>query len=157
MERGLEHQGKYSYDTIYNDRVLKHKDISIYHVHGYLPRNGKILLEHSKSVVLSEYKYNYLFNNPLSWQVSCQLTRFRENVCLLIGLSISDPSLRRILEYVKQSNQNAVHYAIFSKQSAKYTSNFNDIVAVNKHFERMGIRILWVDNYSDIPRLIDSI
>jgi SIR2-like protein len=157
LEKTFESETSLSYQTIFKDDEIKNKDVNIYHVHGYLPRTGHLKSEHSKSIILSEQKYNYLFNNPLSWQITNQLTRFRENLCVLVGLSISDPSLRRLLESVKMSNPMKFHYAILAKVSRKHTSSLSDILAITKHFERIGVHIIWVDNYSDIPGVIDSL
>jgi hypothetical protein len=157
LENTINHETSLSYQTIYKDDEIDNKDVNIYHVHGYLPRIGHLKSEHSKSIILSEQKYNYLFNNPLSWQITNQLTRFRENLCVLVGLSISDPSLRRLLENVKMSNPMKFHYAILARVSHKHISTLKDTLAITKHFERIGVHIIWVDNYSDIPNVIDSL
>lgn len=157
LERTIEVESNRSFQTIYKDEDLENKDVNIYHVHGYLPRKGNLKSEHANSIILSEEKYNFLLNNPMSWQISNQLTRFRENLCILVGLSISDPSLRRLLESVKMSNSTRFHYAIMAKESSDHVPTLQDILAVTKHFERIGIHIIWVDNYSDIPAVIDSL
>lgn len=157
IERTFDVETSINYQTIYKDDEIENKDVNIYHVHGYLPRKGNLKKEQSDSIVLSEQKYNYLFNNPLSWQISNQLTRFRENLCVLVGLSISDPSLRRLLENVKMSNSTRFHYAIMAKKSKTHIPTIKDIVAITKHFERIGIHIIWVENYSDIATIIDSL
>ena len=157
LEQMITHETTLDYQTIYQDSELNKCDVYIYHVHGFLPRKGRLLKDHSNSIILSEQKYNYLFNNPLSWQVACQLTRFRENFCIFVGLSISDPSLRRLLENVKNNNPTKYHYAIISKHSRKGKPSVTDLLAVTKHFERLGVRVIWADNLSDIPLIIDSL
>jgi|GEM_PF-1408243 len=157
LEKTLECETQLTYQTIYQDDELKASDLNIYHVHGYIPREGHLRREHSNSIILSEQKYNYLFNNPLSWQISNQLTRFRENLCILVGLSISDPSLRRLLENVKLSNSSRFHYAIIARKSNNHHPSIKDILIITKHFERIGVHLIWVDDYTDIPYLIDSL
>lgn len=156
LEKTFEHKEYNMYQTIYTDTRRLPSKLPIYHVHGYLPRSGPIDIEMSDSIVFSEYKYHKLFNNPYLWQLSCQLSRFREDLCIFIGFSIIDPSVRRLLESIVEKNTKSHHYAIFAKDKA-YNRSVSDIEIISQHFSRLGIHIIWVDEYSDIPKYIDTL
>ncbi len=128
-----------NYQTIFKDETLKKDNIPIFHVHGFLPRIGMITNEISESIIFSEYKYHKLFNNPYLWQLSCQLTRFRETVCLFIGFSLIDPSVRRLLETIISSNPNIQHFAIFAREN-KMLADIIDFATVSRHFADLELK-----------------
>lgn len=142
---------KVSYNTLYDAKCDIDDRLSIYHVHGFLPKvNYKSHMQsrHMDSIYLTEENYNALYNQPYSWQISSQLSFFRENTCLFVGCSLADPNIRRLLEMT--SRENRVHYAILTKDSL----SFNDLMIASNHFARLGVEIIWVNNFSDIYRIL---
>ena len=123
--------------------------LSVYHVHGYLPEvkfKTHIRAEHQKSIYLTEEDYNSLYNNPYSWQISSQLSFFRENTCLFVGCSLADPNIRRLLEMTGKEGR--IHYAILTRDNM----NTKDLITASNHFHRMGIEVIWVNNYEEITQ-----
>lgn len=111
-----------------------------------------------RSICLTEADYNMLYNQPYSWPIASQLSFFRENTCLFIGCSLSDPNIRRLLEITAYNPPK--HYAIFamtykSTDALGYTTTkqltSKDRLQIENHFYRIGINILWVKDYSEIP------
>lgn len=93
------------FNTLYDSKSDINNSLSIYHVHGYFPEvkyKSHIQDRYRKSIYLTEEKYNELYNQPYSWQISSQLSFFRENICLFVGCSLSDPNIRRLLEMTKK-------------------------------------------------------
>ncbi|OTW83838.1 SIR2 family protein (plasmid) [Bacillus thuringiensis serovar sumiyoshiensis] len=90
-------------------------ELPIYHVHGYLPEKQKI--EQNYSVTLSENLYHKQYNDIYSWNNMVQINKFREKTCLLIGLSLTDPNIRRLLDIamLQKGNQPKYHY-LFKKR-----------------------------------------
>lgn len=72
------------------------EELPIFHVHGYLPRSGPLTTE--DSLVFSEDAYHDQFVEPFSWANLTQLSKFSQCTCLFVGLSMTDPNLRRLLD-----------------------------------------------------------
>lgn len=130
----------YNYDDILEthlkgiDIAVPHKSISevgmkpspgelpIYHVHGYLPRTGK--LSPTALITLSENEYHQQYSDTYSWNNIVQINKFRDNTCLFIGLSLTDPNIRRLLDIANSQRGSAKpqHFSIrkkYEKESIK--------------------------------------
>jgi len=140
-----------SYNELYDSNCKVNNCLSIYHVHGFLPNvkyKSHMLDRHQQSVYLTEANYNELYNHPYSWQISSQLSFFRENTCLFIGCSLADPNIRRLLEMTKKENR--THFAILTKDKM----TIKDLVRAADHFARLGIEVIWVDDFLDIRQIL---
>lgn len=147
-------------------------ELAINHVHGFLPRNDKNYEGLAESLlVFSEEGYHSLIQDPYSWSNITQLNLLRENICLMIGLSIIDPNLRRLLAISARNIEEPKHYVILKKQKFKkselVTNEIKDetlqiFANVNqelqeKTFQELGLNIIWVESYEEIPGILDSI
>lgn len=137
------------FNPLFDSKSDINDKLSIYHVHGYLPEvkfKSHIQERYRKSIYLTEENYNELYNNPYSWQISSQLSFFRENICLFVGCSLSDPNIRRLLEITKKEKR--IHYAILTTSGM----STNDLVKASNHFARIGIEVIWVNDYNEISQ-----
>lgn len=75
--------------------------IPIVHAHGSIPRTGPIS---RKDVVFTEPDYHRLTESVFHWSLSFIVERLRKNTVLFIGLSMSDPNLRRLLDASRNSD-----------------------------------------------------
>lgn len=91
----------------------------------------------------------------------------------MIGLSLSDPNLRRLLEIAAQKqSKNCRHYAFIRRLNndrINATDNVKiDEASVNKilqvhhiiqekMMDSLGIKVIWVEDYNEIPVLLDKI
>ena len=136
--------------TIFYNQKIQRDKTTIYHPHGFIPKNTLVNNDIAKSIVLSEGSYNYLYNNPFSWPNLIQLTKFRETICIFIGVSIKDPSVRRLLELSIDNTTKENHYAFLRKD------NLSDIEisTINQHFARLNIKIIWILDFYEINNFL---
>ncbi len=154
-------------------------DISfpIYHVHGFLPKAGKI--GEDNNITLGEYIYHEQYNAIYSWNNIVQINKFRDKTCFFIGSSLSDPNIRRLLDIANtQKNNNKYHYIVkirqdreqilkalnelLSKEPDLYDEknssriNINDtielLIKIHDRFEErdsesLGVKTVWIDNF----------
>lgn len=88
--------------------------IPLRHIHGFLGRQ----VQPDEWIVLSESSYHKEYSNPFSWSNIIQLNAFRETSCLFVGMSMTDPNQRRLLEAAKQT-ATPRHYCLLRKTSWK--------------------------------------
>jgi hypothetical protein len=151
-------------------------ELPIYHVHGYLPRDGHINETHA--IVFSEDAYHSQFIDPFSWSNMVQLNHFGQSICLFVGLSMGDPNLRRLLDVAMRKNpeRKANHY-VFKKRNvpnvlASTIANLGlagdavetarDFVVMSEILEEqdslnLGLNTIWIDDYSEIPAFLRSL
>lgn len=150
LEKYLAYLG-INYNVLYDDTCTVNENLSIYHVHGFLPQvsaKSHLQPQYTKSIFLTEENYNQLYNHPYSWQIASQLSFFRENTCLFVGCSLSDPNIRRLLELTKKEKR--IHFAILTKDKMTNT----DIAVASNHFARLGIEVIWVNSYAETTRVL---
>jgi hypothetical protein len=147
--------------AIYTE-AIKHdpNELPVYHVHGYLPRSGRIPDE--TDIVFSEDAYHSQFIDPFSWSNLIQLNKLTQNTCLFVGVSLTDPNLRRLLDVAWRKNPDKTlsHYII------KMLPRFGDSDDVLDDLARLleeqdanalGINVIWVEDHTEIPFLLKSI
>lgn len=173
IERNLERL-RVKYRSIYAEGMIPdNEEVGIYHVHGFLPKDKQIYKDLEKSLlVFSEEGYHKLFLEPYNWANMIQLNYLINNTCIFIGLSMTDPNLRRLLEISAQKSvdieKRAKHYAILKRMEFKENENFgrdDKIVKFEKIYEvlqeslfaELGLNIIWIDNFSEIPNLLKKI
>jgi hypothetical protein len=72
-----------------------HKSLRIIHPHGYIPRKGDPA---NANVVFTERSYHALTETVFHWALTEIVWHLRHHTVLFIGMSMSDPSLRRLLD-----------------------------------------------------------
>jgi len=160
--------------SIYRESDKEDTDaLSIYHVHGYIPsKHSKKGDNELSPLVFSEEGYHKVFQEPYHWSNLVQLNHLKESTCLLIGLSMTDPNLRRILEIAaKKTNEQCHHYVILKREdlidkslpAAKAENialkkfNLANYGIQEEVMKELGINILWIESYQEIPGIIKKI
>lgn len=123
-------------------------ELPIYHVHGMVSRNDD---GPSELPVLSEREYHALYADAFHW-ANIELVRaFTRNTCFFIGLSMTDPNLRRLLDIAKIKDDKSIrHYILMRKEPVK--AGVPNPAKDNKHwaimesqFRELGLNIIWYD------------
>lgn len=125
--------------------------LPIFHVHGFLP-NEKDIDEHN--LVFSEDSYHSQFIDPYSWSNLIQLNTFFTNVCLFIGLSLSDPNLRRLLDISWRRNHKCKHYIIVKKTLSQNKADEIVTMLFEQDANSLGLNVIWCSDFSEIPSIL---
>lgn len=149
------------------------QELPIYHVHGFIPENeDKYSNDITNDLVFSEDGYYKMYSEPYHWSNLVQLTHLREKVCLMIGLSMDDPNLRRLLDIVSNSSTQPKHYTILQRVKLKEllpnapTQEENELAQIILHshhqlqeklFKDLGVNVIWYEEYSDIPAILEML
>jgi hypothetical protein len=93
--RGVEHV------PVVADMRHGHGKLRIIHPHGFIPRVGN--LDQAK-VIFTERAYHELTETVFHWALTEIVSYLRHQTVLFIGMSMSDPSLRRLLDACRNSD-----------------------------------------------------
>jgi hypothetical protein len=166
----------FNFDGLIEEQLEKHKirhkaissegirsrlnELPIFHVHGYLPRKGKIGKD--SEIVFSEDAYHSQFIDPFSWSNLIQLNKLSQNTCLFIGLSLTDPNLRRLLDVANRKNpsRNLNHFIVKKMPNSSNNSDTLDQLAFlleEQDANELGLNVIWVEDFKDIPKLLANI
>lgn len=165
--------------------------VRVIHAHGYVPEVGPAS---RRDIVFTEPDYHRLTESVFHWSLSEVVERLRKNVALFVGLSMSDPSLRRLLDASRNSDIPA-HWQIQKRHEVRDDELRTVMTEVERRarnygtllgrfdekkkpnaleesihaalrqadsydrevFESMGVKTIWVDQFDQIPDIIDAI
>ena len=145
---------KILYASVYDENgfINKESQVTIFHVHGLLPFDKYKEQKYIDSLVFNESEYFYLYNNPYSWNISKQMHDFTFKTCLFIGLSLTDPNMKRLLEV-------SINPLKFNFIFMKKEHGFNEKTyrAVTNYFFSYDLITIWVDDYNEIGKWLELI
>ena len=159
IEENLE-KNNIKFRAIDNEGIRNNStELPIYHVHGYLPRTGKI--PSNTNIVFSEDAYHTQFIDPFSWSNLIQLNKLSQNTCLFVGLSLTDPNLRRLLDVAHRKNPSSSlnHYIIKKIPNIKSSEQTDELMMFleEQDANELGLNVLWVKDFDEIARLIKKL
>lgn len=163
IETGLDAIGYDDYYSVYGKNRDTTKHLPIYHVHGMISQRGI-----SSTPILSEKDYHELYKNNHNWANVVQLYAMNNTTCFFIGLSMTDPNLRRLLDFSRSDEGASMtekdvypHYVFLRKEKLK-DGAIDDVN--EEHWDKQeymmkefGINIIWYNDFPELPRLIKSI
>lgn len=181
LERQL-NQKAIQHKCIYTDTESYDPDeLPVYHVHGFLPENRDEFDGLGKStLVFSEEGYHKIYSDHYHWSNLVQLNNFRENNCLMIGLSMTDPNLRRLLDIASKSLEQSKHFAFMQritfekfcfdnsneqKDKKQVVDNLDSAKEfLSRHhalnegiMKELGVTIIWFEEFDEIPELLNKV
>lgn len=126
------------------------EELPIYHVHGFLPQKRKLEKEHK--IMLSEDRYHQQYSEIYNWSNIIQINKFKDNTCLFIGTSLTDPNQRRLLDIAKslrgKLDKGHYHYIIRKKQDLQEVKEkLQKVLEQNKKLKNL---IKDVDNAAEV-------
>lgn len=150
--------------TSENDSTNADK-LSIFHVHGYLPQHIEKNDLKEVELIFSEEDYHKIYRDSYHWSNLIQLNYLRESTGLFIGCSLTDPNLRRLLDVASRNNEEPRHFAILKRltysdnvsEEAKNKFDKINISIQEAYYKQLSINIIWVNDYSEIPQILNSL
>lgn len=153
-QKGIEVASIYS-----KSRNLK-DELPVYHVHGLIPENNSDI---QSTPVFSEEEYHAMYRDSYHWSNVEQLHALDRNTCFFIGLSMTDPNLRRLLDISYKDSDREIRHFAFMKREKLYSSD-NKHIKNELHFhiiesqlENLGVNVIWYEEYEDIPKMLKDI
>jgi hypothetical protein len=175
IERQLQTQA-IQHHSIYTDNdFIDPDELPVYHVHGFLPESTENYNSLEKStLVFSEEGYHLIYSDSYHWSNLVQLSNLRDNHCLMVGLSMTDPNLRRLLEISSRNSDRTRHFAFMKRiTNENFTTEkdkkvIKNIEGSNKFLnghhnlneeimKELGVSIIWYENYDEIPKILKKI
>jgi hypothetical protein len=140
--------------------AIRHADneLPIYHVHGYLPRSGEIP---KTELVFSEDAYHSQFIDAFSWSNLIQLNKLTQNTCLFVGISLTDPNMRRLLDVAwrKSPDKTVSHFLIKKRPNNPKNSELDRVARLLEEQDAnlLGLNIIWIEEFDELPGVLRDI
>lgn len=124
LERQLDKQSIRHHSIYTDNEFIDPDELPIYHVHGFLPEDTKAYESLDKSIlVFSEEGYHLMYSDSYHWSNLVQLSNLRDNHCLMVGLSMTDPNLRRLLDISSRNSDKTRHFAFMKRLTVDNFTN----------------------------------
>lgn len=159
---------KIDFKTIFTEgERFKEEELPIYHPHGFLPR--KKTLTSKYEIVFSEETYHSQFIDPFSWSNLIQLNHLNNSICLFIGISLTDPNMRRLLDVSIRKNGKGEknHYIIKKRYAIEDLYPENETVKVKdqkvipvienieeQDANNLGFNVIWINDFKEIAPIL---
>jgi hypothetical protein len=138
--------------SIFDGKRQHTGDFRIIHPHGFVPRIGPIVREH---VVFTENDYHQLTDRVFHWGLSEIVSELRHSTVLFIGLSMSDPSLRRLLD-ASRNSKIPPHWQLQLRHQVRDQEKQAAMNDITNRASRWG-QILGYPEQKDEPQLAEAL
>jgi hypothetical protein len=102
----------------------------VFHVHGYIPMVAVGSNLETHNIIFTEEQYHFAANDPYSWSNLCQIQCLSISVGLMVGLSLSDPNIRRLLSALKRTPLKKPCFALL-KRPDRLSATDNDVASIS--------------------------
>lgn len=158
VETALENKGV-SVARIYLKSRNHRNEFPVYHVHGLIPQENQGIVS---TLILSEREYHEMYKEAYNWSNIEQLHALDRNTCFFIGLSMTDPNLRRLLDISRMgSDHESRHFAFLKRESLfkpeeieKNKLHFNTI---ESQLCDLGVQVIWYEDHKEVPEILRKI
>lgn len=157
MERALKGAGINNYPIFGMNQPQQ--AFPIYHVHGFIPYDNSQII---KSVpILSEEEYHRVYANSYNWSNVEQIHALSRTTCIFIGLSMTDPNLRRLLDIAIRDSENEARHFVFLPHITNFKNadkKNNEAMRIHKEiFLELGLRVIWYIDHNELPNLVANL
>jgi hypothetical protein len=107
--------GDRPHQSVFNADSLTAGRLPIYHVHGHVPLDKQLPASRGEDIVFTEDQYHHVAENPYTWSSLVQLQLMSNSVGLMVGLSLADRNMRRILDAIRNSPIQSTNFALLKE------------------------------------------
>jgi hypothetical protein len=142
--------------------------LASYHVHGVLPfedyRRDPANVTTKGNFVFSEDEYHAEYSDAYRWSNMTQMSNLGRFTGLFVGLSMQDPNIRRLIDVTHRQYPEITNYAILTRKEPLANSTDDSATVLRNLFEdveaqsfwKIGVRVIWADNFEEVPKLINA-
>lgn len=139
--------------------------LAFYFCHGLLPVPDTKQKKHNSAsldkLVFSETNYLQLANSAFSWQSSVFLDICSSRSVVFIGLSLSDPNMRKWLSWIYANRiqelrsrgssvkESTSHFWINKKPTSE-----NEVRWIESVVAHLGVRLIWISDWSEVEQAL---
>lgn len=156
------------FDIVTRSLSTQHKDrIPFIYCHGFLPPSDKVQkleLIANEKLVFSEKDYLQLTKSNYSWQSSTFLHHCSQSRILFIGLSLTDPNIRRWLSWVQSNKEEEIYHVHGSKPDStshywieKRPKDEDHAKWIEATVAHLGVRIIWLNDWGEIEKVLNKL
>ena len=124
LEEELRAAGVQHY-SVWNGNWGEGRGVPVIHAHGFLPREGPL---DPDSIVFAEDDYHDLSQQLFHWSQVEIIQSLRKHTALFVGLSMTDPNLRRLLDLGRREQRQA-HWVIQKRRELPPAAKLFDVLA----------------------------
>ena len=99
----------------------------VYHVHGYIPDTREEEIVDSSNIVMALEDFVEQLTDGLSWQDAVQVKAFRDSNIIFIGCSMTDLTMKRMLNFAHSSGYRNKIYILDASSGPKQDDNQDKI------------------------------
>ena len=141
--------------------------IPYYFIHGLLPIPSKVnkrrIIDSVDKLIFSESEYLQMANTAFSWQSSVFLENSATQSVVFIGVSLSDPNMRRWLSWVhiNRMKELGTRYSFRGTSTAHYwiakqPDTASERLWIESSVEYLGVRLVWLKDWNQVGQALCS-
>lgn len=157
VEQGLT-AANVPHSSVYDSHMPEVGKKPVYHIHGILSQDRI----QEDGIVFTEDSYHTLYKNAYNWRNVELMHALMRNTCFFIGLSMTDPNIRRMLEFIMSEGDEPIRHFVFMQRPlhgriiAEETRQ-DFISRQERILASLGVRTIWYDEHSEVPVLLREI
>lgn len=134
----------------------------IYHVHGYIPFDYDGKVDINIFIFTDKEYYENMMNSNSFCNVEQTNILFQKNV-IFVGVSFTDSNMKEILRKRMSFEHSNEIFAFLKLPNFDYDGINKKLIEnqykiiQQRYFDSLGVKILWVNDFSEIPARIDNL
>lgn len=102
---------------VFSNCTIDDSKLPVFHVHGYIPIDKQTKFSKPEDIIFTEDQYHRVARDPYHWSNLIQIKTMSNSVGLMIGLSLTDRNMRRLLDAVQNAPIKNNNFALLQRKS----------------------------------------